>query len=796
MAIATGQFTIVDINDITVSSSPPSNPRVDDLWLDTSSIPYTLKAWNGSDWINSRALSLAELDPIKDAKLTTRIKTFYQDDIPTSTTIGDFWVDTDDNNHLYRAEIEGANEIAPGEWVSVRDTYSISLANQALQNAATAQETADGQIQVYYQTSAPTEHTVFLCHANDLTTEEFGHTLTISGGVNIFTNIKKFGIGAFGFGNGGGITVTKSSPWTWGSGEEFTIDMWVNLNSSANPYFIIGQGDSVNNQWYLGLDSTKRLIFKFVKNSVTIAEFRSSGTIPFSKIRHIAFVRYGSNVYFFINGIKQVTETITPISDSFFISSTTYISNNPIGMLSPFLGVMDEIRISNIARWTDSFTLAESAYTPDLNYGDIWIDTTGDSPDTSDIYRYEDDMRGSSGALAWRKNPTNGIGVAYLQAYNANKNANTKITTFYQDDIPTSNAEGDLWIDTNDNNHLYRASSAGSNEVKAGEWVSVRDADAISKSNIYNDVEINESVGVKATHANGGYTQLKGDGLKRYIPIPQYISSPTGIPTIEYFAGSGIPTGWEYSNSSISTTIYRTAANSLLVGNGGSVEGYARCYKEITADVGSTVSFYYRCWGNDGQARFYVDGVVPTGVTITRSGSDPGTWTQVTVSVTKGIHTFQWDVTDIGGGKYIYLYIDEIIFEQNPVSYSISGYSNTGYSYNFRNYINDATTVGTYGNDPADSSDGNFISPIWIQLPEDFKGQNFKVFLSVKDSTTQESWAITKIVLKVLEIDTINGRFKVQAYCKGAFYYYNTYIGSTTYNRLYWGFGFTYFATY
>jgi hypothetical protein len=49
--IATGQFTIHDLTDITVSSTPPSNPVVDMMWLDTSVTPNQLKRWNGSTWV-------------------------------------------------------------------------------------------------------------------------------------------------------------------------------------------------------------------------------------------------------------------------------------------------------------------------------------------------------------------------------------------------------------------------------------------------------------------------------------------------------------------------------------------------------------------------------------------------------------------------------------------------------------------------------------------------------------------------------------------------------------------------
>ena len=53
----------------------------------------------------------------------------------------------------------------------------------------------------------------------------------------------------------------------------------------------------------------------------------------------------------------------------------------------------------------------------------------------------------------------------------------SKINIFSQDAIPTSISTGDLWFDTNDKNKVYRAGSAGANEITAGEWELMRDTD-------------------------------------------------------------------------------------------------------------------------------------------------------------------------------------------------------------------------------------------------------------------------------------------------------------------------------
>ena len=62
--------------------------------------------------------------------------------------------------------------------------------------------------------------------------------------------------------------------------------------------------------------------------------------------------------------------------------------------------------------------------------------------------------------------------TAITNAAAAQGTADGKVTTFYQDEAPTAEGTGDLWVDTNDGNKLYRASATGS-----ANWVEVQDDD-------------------------------------------------------------------------------------------------------------------------------------------------------------------------------------------------------------------------------------------------------------------------------------------------------------------------------
>jgi phage replication-related protein YjqB (UPF0714/DUF867 family) len=56
--LASGQLSLTDLNDAIVAGTPPANPTVGTLWIDSSVEPAMLKKWNGTSWDD-----MGELDP-------------------------------------------------------------------------------------------------------------------------------------------------------------------------------------------------------------------------------------------------------------------------------------------------------------------------------------------------------------------------------------------------------------------------------------------------------------------------------------------------------------------------------------------------------------------------------------------------------------------------------------------------------------------------------------------------------------------------------------------------------------
>lgn len=133
-------------------TSAPSIKSLGDLWIDTDG-GNRLYRWNGSSWIDVRdsgiATALANaataIANAATAQSTAdgKIESFYQTTMPTGS-LGDFWVDTDDGNKLYRHN--------GSTFVAIQD----SAIATAISNATTAQATADGKVTTFYSASAPT----------------------------------------------------------------------------------------------------------------------------------------------------------------------------------------------------------------------------------------------------------------------------------------------------------------------------------------------------------------------------------------------------------------------------------------------------------------------------------------------------------------------------------------------------------------------------------------------------------------------------------------------------------------
>ncbi|MHB8962959.1 MAG: hypothetical protein ACYC5K_07365 [Saccharofermentanales bacterium] len=72
MALASGQFTIIDLNDFIVSATSPANPVLNQTWLNISVEPNQFNCWNGVEWVT--VTDQAIIDAL-ETRLNNRINT-------------------------------------------------------------------------------------------------------------------------------------------------------------------------------------------------------------------------------------------------------------------------------------------------------------------------------------------------------------------------------------------------------------------------------------------------------------------------------------------------------------------------------------------------------------------------------------------------------------------------------------------------------------------------------------------------------------------------------------------------
>lgn len=101
-------------------ASIPTSIAIGDTWIDTDDSNKTYMA----QMVGANEIAAGEWVEVGGAGGVT---TFAQDAIPTSTSIGDIWYDTNDSNKQYRAASVGADAITAGEWVIVRDSAATTL---------------------------------------------------------------------------------------------------------------------------------------------------------------------------------------------------------------------------------------------------------------------------------------------------------------------------------------------------------------------------------------------------------------------------------------------------------------------------------------------------------------------------------------------------------------------------------------------------------------------------------------------------------------------------------------------
>lgn len=226
------------------------------------------------------------------------------------------------------------------------------------------------------------------------------HTMTVTG-ATISTSEKKFGVGSLSFTGSDKVTCSSNEGLSFGTVTDFTIECWYKLNSNPTTQMplILFPSPYLNNFAWYGLWYQNSKIYGGWKGPNDKSINTSTG-VDTTTWHHAAIVKNSLNMELFIDGESQGsvtlagTEIFTPDSGNMGLGGNDdwHIGSNPFDYQYTYKldGYIDEVRVSNIPRYTADFTPETSAFSSDRNAVVLLhcdSITTGTTPDnTLNVY--------------------------------------------------------------------------------------------------------------------------------------------------------------------------------------------------------------------------------------------------------------------------------------------------------------------------------------------------------------------------------------------------------------------------
>jgi len=184
-----------------------------------------------------------------------------------------------------------------------------------------------------------------------------GHTVTATNALHK-TAQKKFGATSMYFDGSGSPTdfLKTGSSSEWAFSGDFTVDLWVNPQDTGSGNLV---GDyyigsvSTSPDWQFSYQGANQKVNFWRGSSIATS---SDNSVPRNQWTHVAIVRSGSgtnNCKVYVNGRLDGQGTFTTTVGR---GLNIWVGIDGNESAEPYLGYMDEIRVSHTARWTSSFT--------------------------------------------------------------------------------------------------------------------------------------------------------------------------------------------------------------------------------------------------------------------------------------------------------------------------------------------------------------------------------------------------------------------------------------------------------
>ena len=189
----------------------------------------------------------------------------------------------------------------------------------------------------------------------------YGRTPTVNDDAQHDTAQKKFGASSILFdGTTDAITFPDSDDFEFPN--SFTIDCWFRLNATGADQILVakgGRGGAWSDiEWWCGVSSSNVIQFQMSNNGGSGFTMAGSTSLSTGTWYHYALVRNLENFNLYLNGTSEANTTNSAVVEN--LATLLYIGNDDDD--NPLNGWMDEVRISNVARWDANFTPSTSPY--------------------------------------------------------------------------------------------------------------------------------------------------------------------------------------------------------------------------------------------------------------------------------------------------------------------------------------------------------------------------------------------------------------------------------------------------
>jgi len=233
----------------------------------------------------------------------------------------------------------------------------------------TANQSSYFQFEMIVDTSTgeptPDHDTLLLIHSDTsdgsttfTDSSQNGRTITVAGDAQHDTAQKKFGTSSMYF-DGTGDYATAPDHADWDFSGDFTVDFWGRVSSAfsaqGDMVGIADGGSYASMNFICQLDASRVPTFYFGGGSVVL----EGSAIAIDTWVHFAFVRVGSRFNLYQAGTSTDTATSTSAVNAKSIPFT--IGRRGSGD-NYFKGWLDEVRVSNVARWDANFTPPSAPY--------------------------------------------------------------------------------------------------------------------------------------------------------------------------------------------------------------------------------------------------------------------------------------------------------------------------------------------------------------------------------------------------------------------------------------------------